>query len=126
MPSQQTVVMNSTEKREEAAEAAREKFDAQTPLTIIGLAAIAMILLINSPARPTAAAPAPHFAATCGNCGTVTAVRRSAHSAPVYFVEVHMLDGSVRTIQQLAAGFNVGDIVQVNGNALTLRTAKSS
>jgi acid phosphatase class B len=126
MPSQQTIVMSSTGKREEAAEATPEKFDAETPLTIIGLAAIAMILLINSPARPTAAAPAPHFAAACDNCGTVTAVRRSAHSAPVYFVEVQMLDGSVRTIQQLAAGFNVGDIVQVNGNALTLRTAKAS
>lgn len=107
-------------------ETAREKFDAQTPLTVIGLAAIAMILLINSPARPTAAAPAPHFAAACESCGTVTAVRRSAHSSPVYFVDVQMLDGSVRTIQQLAAGFNVGDVVQVNGNALTLRTVKSS
>jgi acid phosphatase class B len=125
MPSQQTILMTSTEKRDDAAETAREKFDAQTPLTIIGLAAIAMILLINSPARPTAAAPAPHFTTACENCGTVTAVRRSAHSAPVYFVEVQMLDGSVRTIQQLAAGFNIGDIVQVDGNALTLRPAKS-
>lgn len=126
MRSQPTIVMNSTEKREDTAEAAREKFDAQTPLTVIGLVAIAMILLINSPARTTSAAPAPHSAAVCGNCGTVTAVRRSAHSVPVYFVEVQMPDGSLRTIQQLAAGFNVGDIVQVNGNALSLRPAKPS
>jgi hypothetical protein len=124
MPNQPSIVLSSTVKSDEAEVRAREKFDAQTPLTVIGLAAIAMILLINSPARPTVAA-APQIAAACVDCGTVTAVRRSAHSSPVYFVEVQMLDGSVRTIQQLTAGFNVGDVVHVNGNALTLRPAKS-
>lgn len=124
MRNPQTNVLNSTVKSDQAEVCSREKFDAQTPLTVIGLAAIAMILLINSPARPTAV-PAPEFAVACMDCGTVTAVRRSAHSSPVYFVEVQMLDGSVRTIQQLAAGFNVGDVVHVNGNALTLRPTKS-
>jgi hypothetical protein len=36
-----------------------------------------------------------------------------------------MLDGSLRTIPQMAAGFNVGDIVRVNGTALTLRPRPS-
>jgi hypothetical protein len=44
---------------------------------------------------------------------------------PVYYVEIQMLDGSTRVVQQLAAGFKVGDIVQVNGNALTLRSISS-
>ena len=55
----------------------------------------------------------------------MVAVRRSAHSSPVYFVEVQMLDGSTRVVQQLAAGFKVGDVVQVNGNALSLRPQAS-
>lgn len=124
MQSEQTIVLDPTAKPDKTDARAREKFDAQTPLTVIGLAAIAMILLINSPTRPNAT-PAPQVVAACVDCGTVTAVRRSAHSSPVYFVEVQMLDGSVRTIQQLAAGFNVGDVVHVNGNALTLRPLKS-
>jgi len=36
-----------------------------------------------------------------------------------------MLDGSMRVVQQLAAGFKVGDVVQVNGNALSLRPPTS-
>jgi hypothetical protein len=88
---------------------------------LVGVAMIAMIVLINAPSRPLAL-PVPHtVVSSCDSCGTVVAIRRSAHSAPVFFVEIQMLDGSTRTVQQLAAGFSVGDIVQVNGNALTLR-----
>jgi hypothetical protein len=36
-----------------------------------------------------------------------------------------MLDGSTRVVQQLAAGFKVGDVVLVNGNALSLRPQPS-
>jgi hypothetical protein len=36
-----------------------------------------------------------------------------------------MLDGSLRTIPQMAASFNVGDVVRVNGGALTLRSGPS-
>jgi hypothetical protein len=92
----------------------------EATIVLIGVAMIATIVLINVPSRPLPLTVPPTIAA-CQSCGTVVAVRRSAHSAPVYFVEIQMLDGSVRTVQQLAAGFNVGDIVQVNGNALTLR-----
>lgn len=101
----------------------RDTFSTQTPLMIIGLAAISMILLINSHARPTA--PRENAVAyACAECGTVVAVRRTALAAlpPSYQIDVQMLDGSIRTVQ-LAAGFNVGDIVRVQGNALTLRTA---
>ena len=101
---------------------ARTTPSARRPLlVVIGLAAIGMILLINSHARPTPSGNKPVVVYACADCGTVVAVRRTAHSVPSYTVEVQMLDGSLRTIQQQATGFNVGDIVQVSGNALILR-----
>jgi hypothetical protein len=102
-----------------------ESFGAQAPVALLGLAAIAIIALINLNARPAAALPAAVVTSACVDCGTVVAIRRSAHSSPVYFVEVQMLDGSTRVVQQLASGFKVGDIVQVNGNALSLRPQSS-
>lgn len=111
-----------------AHEGARDSFGAQTPLAVIGLAAIGMILLINSHARPRPAharAAEKIVVVACADCGTVIAVRRTASAEPSYVVEVQMLDGSLRMVQQLAGSFNVGDIVQVNGNALTLRSAAS-
>jgi len=100
-----------------------ETFAGQAPTALLGLAAIAVIALINANARPVAVPQPPIVASACTDCGTVVAVRRSAHSSPVYFVEVQMLDGSTRVVQQLAAGFKVGDFVQVNGNALSLRAS---
>ncbi len=105
---------------------AAESFGAQAPMALLGLAAIAVIALINVNARPVHQAERPQIlTSACADCGTVVAVRRSAHSSPVYFVEVQMLDGSTRVVQQLAAGFKVGDVVQVNGNALSLRPHSS-
>lgn len=101
-----------------------ESFGAQAPLALLGLAMIAVIALINANSRPVPAAK-PIVAIACATCGTVIDVRRAAHSSGIYFVEVQMLDGSSRVIEQLAAGFKVGDIVQVNGNALTLRVQSS-
>ncbi len=103
---------------------ARDTFSAQTPLVVIGLAAIGIIFLINSHARPTVQREQPIVHA-CSECGTVVAVRRAADIAPSFTVEVQMLDGSLRTVRHLATGFNVGDIVRVNGNALILRSAAS-
>jgi len=91
---------------------------------LLGLAVIAVIALINANARPVPVAE-PIVSVSCAACGTVVDVRRSAHSSPIYFVEVQMLDGSTRVVEQLAAGFKIGDIVQVNGNALTLRIQSS-
>lgn len=102
-----------------------ETFGAQTPVALMGLAAIAVITLVNIQAQPAAAPPPTVVASACVDCGTVTAIRRSAHSSPVYFVEIQMLDGSTRVVQQLATGFKVGDFVQVNGNALSLRPQSS-
>lgn len=117
----------STRKKSTIAGAdARDTFVAQTPLAVIGLAAIGMILLINSHARPTPARAAEKIVVVaCAECGTVVAVRRTADAELSYVVEVQMLDGSLRMIRHLAGRFNVGDIVQVNGNALTLRSAAS-
>lgn len=110
-------MMTVTDKLEVQRQA--ESFGRQSTLAAIGLAAIAAIVLIH--AQPKAPVAGGFIGAGCTDCGTVVAVRRSAHSAPVFFVEVRMPDGSLRTVQQLAAGFSVGDVVQVNGNALTLR-----
>ena len=109
----------------ENSEHAPESFGAQAPVALFGLAAIAVIALINANARPVPIEHPPIVASACANCGTVVAVRRSAHSSPVFYVEVQMLDGSTRVVHQLAAGFKVGDIVQVNGNALSLRPQSS-
>ncbi|MEP6607711.1 MAG: hypothetical protein ABJA83_03430 [Burkholderiaceae bacterium] len=102
----------------------RDTFSAQTPLVVIGLAAIGLIFLINSHARPT---PTPERVAvvTCAECGTVVGVRRAADPTLSYVIEIQMLDGSFRTTRQSTAGFNVGDIVQIRGNFLTLRSAAS-
>ena len=110
---------------QEPSQRSAESFGAQAPIALLGLAAIAIIALINANGRPASAVPPQAVTIACSNCGTVVAVRQSAHSSPVYFVEVQMLDGSTRVVQQLAAGFKVGDVVQVNGNALSMRPQAS-
>jgi hypothetical protein len=55
----------------------------------------------------------------------VTSVRNAPNSDPSFIVEVQMLDGSLRAIRQTASTLNVGDIVRVNGQALTLRSGPS-
>jgi len=103
---------------------ARDTFSAQTPLVVIGLAAIGMIFLINSHARPTP--PREKVVVySCSECGTVTSVRSAPNSALLFIVEVQMLDGSLRVIPQTAASFHVGDIVRVSGQALTLQSGPS-
>jgi len=71
-----------------------ESFGAQAPVALLGLAAIAVIALVNLNARPAAALPPAVIASACVECGTVVAIRRSAHASPVFFVEIQMLDGS--------------------------------
>lgn len=110
---------------QESSHGRTESFGAQAPIALLGLAAIVIIALINANARTARADPSPALAVACSECGTVVAVRQSAHSSPVYFVEIRMLDGSTRVVQQLASGFKVGDLVQVNGNALSLRPQSS-
>ena len=97
--------------------------EGQTPIAVIGLLAIGVIVAINYFARPHLEATDTRLldAPGCRQCGTVVAVRRSAHSVPVTFVEVQMRDGSVRTVRGPGQGFSVGDVVEVRGDALTLR-----
>ena len=103
---------------------ARDTFSTQTPLVVIGLAAIGMIFLINSHARPTPPREKV-MVYSCAECGTVTSVRSAPDSPVPFVVEVQMLDGSLRTIPQTSASFHVGDIVRVNGQALTLQSGPS-
>ncbi|MGZ9031716.1 MAG: hypothetical protein ACXW2G_10095 [Burkholderiaceae bacterium] len=94
----------------------------QAPLALIGLLAIGVIVAINYLARPDPVGGSRLLdGSDCKQCGTVVAVRRSAHSVPVTFVEVQMPDGSVRTVRGPGPGFSVGDVVEVRGEALTLR-----
>jgi hypothetical protein len=104
--------------------ARRDSFGAQAPMALLGLAAIAIIAFVNLGATPAEAVPQAAVAG-CGDCGTVVAVHQSAHASPTYFVELRMADGSHRVVQQFAAGFKIGDVVQVNGNALALRPRAS-
>jgi hypothetical protein len=95
----------------------------QAPVALVGLLAMATILVVNFTARPHLAPVDSRLlnAPACRHCGTVVAVRRSAHSVPVFFVDVQMTDGSLRTLRERDAGYSVGDVVEVDGSALTLR-----
>jgi hypothetical protein len=97
--------------------------DGQAPIALIGLLAIGVILAINFMARPHSSAVDSRLqsAPACRHCGTIVAVRRSSHSVPVYYVDVRMPDGSVKTLREQDAGYSVGDVVEVNGAALTQR-----
>jgi hypothetical protein len=97
--------------------------EGQAPIAVIGLLAIGVIVAVNYLARPAAGAIDGRLlnAPGCKQCGTIVAVRRSAHSVPVTFVEVQMPDGSVRTVRGSGPGYSVGDVVEVRGDALTLR-----
>lgn len=96
--------------------------EGQAPIALVGLLAIGIIVAVNYFARPQPTAPdrAPD-ATRCVECGTVVAVRRSAHSVPVTIVEVRMTDGSVRTLRASNPTFSVGDAVEVKDDALTRR-----
>lgn len=97
--------------------------EGQVPIALIGLLAIVVIVAIHYLSRPQLMATDARLldTAACGHCGTVVAVRRSAHSVPVYYVEVRMLNGSTLTVRELATGLSVGDVVEVRGTALTPR-----
>lgn len=98
--------------------------EGQAPIAAVGLVAIAVIIAVNYFARPPLLPSDPSAsAADCKQCGTVVAIRRSAHSVPVTLVEVQMSDGSVRTLRSPGRQFSVGDTVEVTNDALTLRPA---
>lgn len=96
----------------------------QAPITLIGLIAIGVIWAIHVIAGPPLAASDARLQGAsrwCAACGTVVAVRRSAHSVPQALIEVRMADGSVRTVRSPAATVSVGDIVELRGDSLTPR-----
>ncbi|MGZ8255634.1 MAG: hypothetical protein ACXWVT_12340 [Burkholderiaceae bacterium] len=95
----------------------------QTPIALIGLLAIGVIVAVNFLARPVPGAADARLlgAPACKQCGTVVAVRRTAHSVPVTLVEVQMIDGSMRTVRGPGPNFSIGDVVEVRGEGLTLR-----
>jgi hypothetical protein len=95
----------------------------QAPIAVVGLLAMAVILAVNFTARPHLGPIDSRLlnAKACPHCGTVVAVRRSAHSVPVFFVDVQMADGSLQTLRERDANYSVGDVVEVKGSALTLR-----
>lgn len=102
--------------------AAAGMMEGQAPIALVGLLAIGVIIAVNYFARPqVGAADRAPGATDCKGCGKVVAVRHSAHSVPVTYVEVQMTDGSVRTLRAPARQFSVGDSVEVKDDALTLR-----
>ena len=111
-------------------------FWSQVPVVLFTVAAVVAIVIVNNH-RQAALLPAEAVTATevdlapveCADCGEVIALRAAAAEevgAPgqveggVVF-DVRMTDGSIRTVRQFSPGFEVGDRVQVNGNALVAR-----
>jgi hypothetical protein len=105
-------------------------------VVLFTIAAVVAIVLVNSRTQAAALAPAMapatevHLAPVdCADCGEVIAVRAAeaadgdapAQVQGAVLLDVRMTDGSVRTVKQFAPGFDVGDRVQVNGNALVAR-----
>jgi hypothetical protein len=96
--------------------------EGQAPIAVVGLLAIAVIVAVHVFSRPPLETTARATGdADCKECGTVIAVRRSAHSVPVTFVEVQMSDGSVRTLRSPTRQFSVGDPVEVRDDELAPR-----
>jgi hypothetical protein len=113
---------------------ARESFLSQTPLALMAIVAVAAIVAVNTPETPESpvASPAPasrpaEAPASCADCGEIVSIRPipaaelgAAGSEHGYALEVRMNDGSLRIVKQFASGFDVGDRVRLNGNALTV------
>lgn len=113
-------------------------FWSQVPVVLFTLAAVVAIFVVNS-RQPAAPAPAEPLVPAidvrldpvdCADCGEVIAVRAVTAEdvdAPGQIpggvlLDVRMTDGSIRTVKQFSRGFDVGDRVQVNGNALVARS----
>jgi hypothetical protein len=95
----------------------------QTPLAAAGLIAIAAIVAVNVFGRPRADDTRLVNLQGCPDCATVVAVRQAHSEEGATFVEIQLRDGSRRTLRGRANGFSVGDVVEVKGDALTLRDA---
>lgn len=98
--------------------------DGQVPIALTALVAMGVIFAVNLLDRPAPGTEARSAASPgCRECGTVVAVRRSAHSVPLNLIEVRMPDGSLRTLRSGTAAFSVGDVVELAGGAPVLRDA---
>ena len=100
--------------------------DGQAPIALIGLLAIAVIVAINFMARPHQSPVDSRLqnAPACRHCGTIVAVRRSSHSVPVYFVDIQMPDGSLKTLREQDAGYSVGAVYGCSHSAFPKRDWK--
>jgi len=110
-------------------------FWSQVPIVLFTVAAVVAIVVVNkhtqaAALQPSAPAPAIEIRLDpvgCADCGEVIAVHafeaedaeNPGHGSVL--LDVRMTDGSVRTIKQFSLDFDVGDRVQVNGNALVAR-----
>jgi hypothetical protein len=113
-------------------------FWSQVPVVLFTVAAVVAIFMVNTHApavaqAATAAVPAaeiPLDPVDCADCGEVIAVRAAPaeevgsadETSSAFLIDVRMTDGSIRTVKESSPGFNVGDRVQVNGNALVARS----
>jgi hypothetical protein len=111
-------------------------FWSQAPVVLFTLLAIGAIVAVNAgthaASHPDAAAAAVEVRLApvgCSDCGEVVGIK-PANGAEVgapdpdqdgVVLEIRMTDGSIRTVKQFSPSFDVGDQVQVNGNALVAR-----
>jgi hypothetical protein len=113
-------------------------FWSQVPVVLFTVAAVVAIFMVNTHTPAVAQAATPVVPATevrldpvdCADCGEVIAVRAAPaeevgspdQTSSGVLIDVRMTDGSIRTVKQFSPGFDVGDRVQVNGNALVARS----
>jgi hypothetical protein len=111
-------------------------FWSQVPVVLFTIAAVVAIFVVNNrtqaaprPALTPAAVDVQLAPVSCPTCGQVIAIRPAPADevgapgsvASGVLLDVRMSDGTVRTIRQFFPAFDVGDHVQVNGNALIAR-----
>lgn len=110
-------------------------FWSQVPVVLFTMAAVVALFVVNSRTQAEPAAPVPASSAVeikvtpvgCNDCGEIIAIRHATAEDSTsggreeVLLDVRMTDGSVRTVRQFSTGFDIGDQVQVNGNALISR-----
>jgi hypothetical protein len=95
--------------------------DGEAPFALIGLIAMGAIFAVNLLGRTPTDTSRVENARACVQCGTVVAIRHTAHATPTTLVDVRMRDGSLRTLRGAVAGFSIGDVVEVSGDSAALR-----
>ena len=101
---------------------ALDTFSTQTPLVVIGLAALGMIFLINSHAQPTPAREKVAVVVVLGMWNGGSRAVRATNAAAILRSRSSDARRLIAQDRATTRDFSVGDIVRVSGNVLTLES----